>query len=107
MMAALYEEDYPVNPVDQKRTGMHEFYMELQKAILARKLRHGGQPLLRKAVSDAVPAYGDTGLIYISKRRSHDAIDCLVATAMAFGRARQGGPKKSIYESRDLRVLNW
>lgn len=107
MMAGLAEEDYPVAEIEQKPTVMHPFYLALQKAILARKFRHGGQPLLRKAVVDAVPLPAETGLIYISKKRSHDAIDCLVAAAMAFGRARQGGPKKSIYESRDLRVLNW
>ncbi|MCO5129279.1 MAG: terminase large subunit [Xanthobacteraceae bacterium] len=107
MMAALAEEDYPVAQIEQRPLVMHPFYLALQKAILARKFRHGGQPLLRKAVVDAVPIPAETGLIYISKRRSHDAIDCLVAAAMAFGRAMDGGSQRSIYETRDLRTIAW
>jgi hypothetical protein len=43
-------------------------------------------------------------LPYISKRKSTDAIDCLVAAAMAVGRAGDGGNgRRSIYEDEDER----
>jgi len=59
---------------------------------------------LRWCVQNAVPIYGDTGLPYISKRKSTDAIDCLVAAAMAVGRAGDGGNgRRSIYEDEDER----
>jgi hypothetical protein len=49
-----------------------------------------------------VNRYGDTGLPYISKRKSTGAIDCLVAAAMAVGRAGDAGGR-SIYEDEDER----
>jgi hypothetical protein len=42
-------------------------------------------------------------LPYISKRKSTGAIDCLVAAAMALGRAGGGGAGCSIYEDKDER----
>ena len=55
---------------------------------------------LRWCVQNAVPIYGDTGLPYISKRKSTAAIDCRVAAAMAIGRAGDAGGR-SIYEDED------
>jgi hypothetical protein len=53
-------------------------------------------------VQNAVPIYGDTGLPYISKRKSTGAVDCLVAGAMATGRAGDAGGR-SIYGDKDER----
>jgi phage terminase large subunit-like protein len=82
---------------------MGPFYSELQKLIIGRRFRHGGHPILSWCVQNAVPVYGDTGLPYISKRKSTGAIDCLVAAAMAVGRAGGGGAGCSIYEDKDER----
>lgn len=72
------------------------------REMIGRRFRHGGHPVLRYCVQCAVPIYGDTGLPYISKRKSTGAIDCLVAAAMAIGRAGEGAGR-SIYENEDER----
>ncbi|ACL56570.1 phage terminase [Methylobacterium nodulans] len=58
--------------------------------------------MLRWCVHNAVPVYGDTGLPYISKRKSTQAIDVLVAAAMATGRAESGEGGRSAFDEADF-----
>lgn len=90
LMARLIEDDLPAVQVPQIPTIMGPFYSTLQKAIIGRRFRHGGNPVLRWCVQNAVPIYTDSGLPFISKRKSTQAIDCLVAGAVAVGRADGG-----------------
>lgn len=85
--------------VPQRPLILGPYYTEMQRAIIGRKFRHGGHPVLRWCVANAVPIPGDTGLIYMSKARSTEAIDCLVAACMAFGRASGGDSAISIYST--------
>ena len=54
-------------------------------------------------VASAVPVYGDTGLVYLSKRKLIEPIDAAVATGMALGRAAiDAGPVDDIYGRDDF-----
>ena len=72
---------------DQRCGGMNEPIAATEKLILDKKLRHGGHPVLRWCVSNAV-LYTDTGgRRRFNKRRSREKIDLAVAMVMAVGRA--------------------
>jgi len=51
--------------------------------------------------------YGDTGLPYLSKKKSTHAIDCIVAAAMTTGRADAGHGGLSICESVEKRPMSF
>lgn len=57
----------------------------LETAILARRLRHGGHPVLQWNAANAVIELDPAGARKISKRRSIERVDGLVALAMALG----------------------
>lgn len=103
IMASLLAEDLPAVEVPQRMTVMSPFYHEIQKLIIAKRLRHGGNPILRWCAQNAVPIYGDTGLPYLSKRKSTQAIDAIVAAAMAVGRAGAGEGGASVYDDAEAR----
>ncbi len=103
MMGRLIEDDLPAVEVQQRPLIMGPFYSDLQKAIIGRRFRHGGHPDLRWCVQNAVPIYGDIGLPYISKKKSTQAIDALVA-AMAMGRADAAGGRRPAFGLRRGRL---
>ncbi|MBI5112276.1 MAG: integrase arm-type DNA-binding domain-containing protein [Rhodovulum sp.] len=90
LMARLVDDGLPV--VEHPQSSLHftEGITEFQRAIIGRRLRHGGHPVLRWCVGNVAPVTTDTGLVRFSKSRSADAIDCAVAAAMAIGRAAKG-----------------
>lgn len=104
LMQRLVDDDFPA--VEHPQSSMHftEGITEFQRAVVGRKLRHGGHPVLRWCVRNVAPVTNDTGLVRFSKNRSADAIDCAVAAAMAIGRASKGGTSAMIYaDERELR----
>lgn len=103
IMSRLVDDELPAVSVPQTRVITSPFYTEMQKAIIGRRLRHGGNPVLRWAMGNAVPDVGDSGLVYIGKRRAVESIDPLVAAAIAFGRATAGGTGMSVYDDEDER----
>lgn len=60
---------------------------ELEKLILARRVAHGGHPVLRWNVSNVTVEQDAAGNVKPSKRKSAEKIDGVVATIMALGRA--------------------
>ena len=79
---------------------------ELEKLILAGKLAHGGNPVLRWMASNVSAEIDSAGNIKPSKKKSNERIDGIVGLIMALGRAIvSGGEKKSVYEERDMRSL--
>lgn len=101
LMGRLLEDGYPVVEVKQTSLTMSPFYQEMQRAIIGRQFRHGGHPVLRHCVQCAWPVVNDTGLVYLSKKRSNDAIDAAVATGMALGRAALDAGGGDDFYSRD------
>lgn len=98
-MATLLDNGLPVIEVPQRPLILGPFYTEMQRAIIGWKFRHGGHTVLRWCAANAVPILGDTGLVYMSKARSSDAIDCLVGATMALGRVSAGNSNVSIYST--------
>lgn len=66
----------------------------LEAAVLDGKLRHGGNPILTWNCSNAVVEIDPANNRKISKRRSKEKIDGLVALAMAIGLSGQTEPEK-------------
>ena len=60
---------------------------ELEDLVIEHKLRHGGHPVLRWNVGNAVVDIDPTGARKLNKRRARARIDGLQALAMAVGLA--------------------
>lgn len=79
---------------------------EMLELMQAKRLRHGGHPVLRWMASN-VAAESRGGLIKFSKDKSAEKIDGMTAAAMALGIAMTApaAPKGSVYEERGLVVI--
>ncbi len=78
----------------------------LERAILARTLRHGGQPILKWMASNAIEVSDPAGNRKLDKNKSREKIDGLVALCMALAAAERWEPEDSpAYLERGLRVL--
>jgi len=79
---------------------------ELLNMILARKIAHGGNPVLSWMASNAVVKQDAAGNLKLDKQKSIEKIDGLIALTMgldlAIKNANQAG---SVYDSRDVRTL--
>lgn len=72
----------------------------LKTAVLNRRLRHGGHPVLRWNAANAALSMDPAGQRKLDKARGSGRIDGLVALAMAVGLAeRAAAPARSIYDS--------
>lgn len=77
---------------------------ELLNLILARKINHGGNPILRWMANNVVVVQDAAGNIKPDKQKSREKIDGIVALIMAIDLAtRHARPKpRSVYEERDV-----
>jgi phage terminase large subunit-like protein len=76
---------------------------QLETLIIAGKLQHGGNPVLRWNISNVTCAEDSAGNIKPNKAKSGEKIDGVVATIMALGRAMMRQEKfRSVYEQRGL-----
>ncbi len=81
---------------------------ERDEMILARKIRHGGHPVLRWNISNVAVKRDAAGNVKHDKSKSSDKIDGVVAMIMALGRAMVQPPEestRSVYENRGIRTL--
>jgi len=79
---------------------------ELLNLILARKIAHGGNPVLRWMANNVVVKQDPAGNIKPDKSKSIERIDGIVATIMALDLAvRNGNQGGSIYNEREMRFL--
>lgn len=101
----LTEKGLTVVPFGQGFASMTAPTKELERLVLAGKIRHGGHPLLRWAASNVVVQTDPAGNIKPSKEKSTERIDPLVALIMAVGRAMLHTVKASVYETRGIRTL--
>ncbi len=79
----------------------------LAEMALTGRLRHGGQPVLRAAMSNAIPVSDPAGNLKVDKDKSNGRgpvrIDGAVAAAMAVGLESRMPPKKeSVYRTRGV-----
>lgn len=81
---------------------------ELERLLLSKRLRHGGNPVLRWMASNAAAKQDPAGNIKPDKAKSTGRIDGIVALIMALGRAilrKKPKKKKSVYETRGILTL--
>lgn len=89
-MNSLMEDGYPVVEMRQGWVTMAPAVKELERAIIGRKLRHGGHPVLRWNFENLAVDTDNAGNKRFHKGKSRDRIDGAVACAMAVGRASVG-----------------
>ena len=87
----LLEDGFPAVEMRQGWVTMAPAIAELERAIIGRKLRHGGNPILRWHMESVAIETDKSGNKSFHKGRSRDRIDGAVATAMAVARASSGG----------------
>jgi phage terminase large subunit-like protein len=76
---------------------------ELEKIVYSKELTHGGCPVLRWMAGHVVVEQDAAGNLKLSKRKSQEKIDGLVALVMALGRANvRTEPVRSVYSSGGL-----
>lgn len=79
---------------------------EFERRLLARKIRHGGNPILRWMADNVAVKQDPAGNLKPDKASSQSRIDGIVALVMALDRAmRHEQPRRSVYEERGILVL--
>lgn len=102
----LAEQDgLPMVQVRQGYQSMSAACKELEKLVVAGRLRHGGHPILRWAASNATLRHDPNDNVAPDKAKSTGRIDPLVAVIIALSRAIASAPPGSVYSERGLRVL--
>jgi phage terminase large subunit-like protein len=99
VMAPLTEDGFPTTTMRQGWVTMAPAIKELERAIIGRKFRHGGNPVLRWMFSNIAVEIDKAGNKTFHKGKSRDRIDGAVAAAMAVARASQGESQRSIYDT--------
>jgi len=79
---------------------------ELEKRVLAKKLIHNGNPVMRWMASNTVVEQDAAGNVKPTKAKSAEKIDGVIMLVMAMGRLITQPPEKvSVYESRGMLSL--
>lgn len=99
VMAPLREDGLPVVEMRQGWVTMAPAIKELERAIIGRKLHHGGNPVLRWNFENIAVETDRAGNRLFTKSKSRDRIDGAVAAAMAVARASAGENSGSVYSN--------
>lgn len=105
MMQRLQEDGLPAVEMRQGWITMAPAIHELERALVAGRLQHGGHPVLRWNFANIAVETDKAGNKMFHKGKSTDRIDGAQAAAMAVGRAMHGANGQSVYETRPLLVL--
>ena len=101
VMAPLQEDGLPVATMRQGWITMAPAIKELERAIIGRRFRHGGNPVLRWNFENIAVETDKLGNRMFMKNKSRDRIDGAVACAMVVSRASAGETGMSIYDSEE------
>lgn len=109
MQARLLERGLPVVDFRQVPSLMMPALSELERAIIARRLRHGGHPVLRFCFANAeVERNKQQHAVRFHKSKRWLSIDGAVSTAMAVARASTGENSRSLYDLPNaVELLSW
>lgn len=99
MMANLEKDGLPVAEFPQTLATFAKPVVDFETAMFERRLVHGGNPLLRWAISNVVMCRDSSDNRKPVKKQSTDRIDPAVAAIIAVGRAAQGASGRSSYEN--------
>lgn len=83
----------------------HPGFQALERAYVAGRLRHGGDPVLTWNAANLVPRVDANMNMAPDKRRSAEKIDGMACLLMAMARASLSAEGLSVYESNNLLVL--
>lgn len=101
MLNNLLEDGFPAVEMRQGWVTMAPAVKELERAIVGRKFKHGGHPVLRWNFSNIAIHTDSAGNRVFHKGKSRDRIDGAVAAAMAVARC-SAGAKTSFFDSPDF-----
>lgn len=107
MIARLHDDGLPAVEMRQGWVTMAPAVRELERAIVGRRFRHGGHPVLRWNFANIAVQVDKAGNKAFHKGKSTDRIDGAVAAAMAVGRAAQGESNRSSYDTFDGDIDEW
>jgi len=112
LASELITEGFEVFEFQQSMRAFTEPTKAFEVAVKARKLRHGGHPVLRWMMSNVMVQTDASGNYRPSKKHSAEKIDGIVATIMGFARMteRMSQPvvsTASVYETRDPIFIDW
>lgn len=103
---SLMNDNLPVASMRQGWITMSPAIKELERAIMAKRLRHDGHPILRWCFENVVVRKDSNNNKVFHKGNSRDRIDGAMALAMAVGRAHIGEtPVTSFWETEDVSSL--
>jgi phage terminase large subunit-like protein len=103
MLSNLAEDGFPAVEMRQGWVTMAPAIKELERAIVGRKLQHGGNPVLRWHFDNIAAETDKAGNKSFHKDKNRDRIDGAVACAMAVGRASFGDSGRSVYDDAGAR----
>jgi phage terminase large subunit-like protein len=98
MIARMLEDGLPAVEMRQGWVTMAPAIRELERAIVGRRFRHGGHPVLRWNFQNIAVSVDSAGNKRFEKGKSTDRIDGAVAAAMALARC-SAGTEATIYAS--------
>ena len=106
MTQNLEGEGLTMVPFGQGFSSMSPPTKDFYKLLKEGKLIHGGNPVLRWMAGNAVIDMDPAENIKVTKKRSKEKVDGIIASIMGLDRAmRRENKPKSIYDERDMLVL--
>lgn len=100
------QDGLPVEFIRQGFLSLSNPTKQLLRLILGGKLRHGGHPILRNHISNAVAEQDAAGNIKLSKRKSKRKIDGAAALVNAIAGATDGPIEEtSVYDTRGILTI--
>jgi len=106
LSASLIEKGAPMVKFAQGIMSMSDPSKELEKAVKAKNLVHGGDPVLTWMLSNCVLYIDPNDNIKIKKDGEKNKIDGVIALVMALGRLKvNGGLELGVYRNRGIRTL--
>lgn len=100
----LTDEGLAMVPMGQGFVSMSNPTKDLMRLTLEGKIAHGGHPVLRWCMDNAIVRTDPAGNIKIDKSRATEKVDAVVALVMALDRTLRNGNSQmeSVYEGRGL-----
>lgn len=106
MIQNLEGEGFTIVPFGQGFSSMSAPTKEFYRLLMEGKIIHGGHPVLRWMAGNVVIDTDPAGNIKVTKAKSKEKIDGIVAAIMALDRCiRQEGQGGSVYDERGLLVF--
>lgn len=105
LLVDLEGDGFTIVAIRQGFASMSAPTKELMNLVLAKKLIHGGNPVLRWMADNLVVKTDPAGNIKPDKAKSTQRIDGIVALIMALDRAVRNENKPSVYEDRGILTL--